>query len=69
MTMNQIPRRVALWKCGGGLGGLALAAMLDRDRAFAADSTVTTVARARGGVIDAQYAWRDIHSDITGDIP
>jgi hypothetical protein len=34
---QPISRRDFLWQSGGGLGGLALAAMLGQDRALAAD--------------------------------
>ena len=47
-------RRDALWKCGGGLGGLALASLLGRDALLAGDATAT-VARARGGVLEMMH--------------
>ena len=37
MASGPISRRDFLWQSGGGLGGLALAAMLGQDRALAAD--------------------------------
>src|SRR5437016_1216687 len=52
---DDITRREALWKCGGGLGGLALTSMLSGDNALAADATPTTLARARGGVLEVMH--------------
>src|SRR4051794_25250817 len=36
---GQPSRRELLWKLGGGLGGVALASMLDRDRLLAAETS------------------------------
>ena len=35
----SVTRRDFLWRCGGGLGGIALASMLGHDQALAADSS------------------------------
>ena len=42
-------RREFLWNSGGGLGGLALAAMLGRDRALAAPAKAAPAPRAKIG--------------------
>ena len=52
---SGVSRRDALWRFGGGLGGLALASMLDRDQALAADATAVTAARAHGGVLEVMH--------------
>jgi hypothetical protein len=41
-------RREWLWRTGGGLGGIALASLLDRDRLLAADSPAATPDRRPG---------------------
>jgi len=36
---NPVSRRDFLWRCGGGLGGIALASMLGREKVLATDAT------------------------------
>ena len=52
---DDITRRDALWKCGGGLGGVALASMLARDSGSDAIAAPTTLARANGGVLEVMH--------------
>lgn len=54
-SMSNINRRDALWACGGGLGGLALASMLARDGESRANAASETVARAHGGVLEVMH--------------
>ena len=56
-------RREFLWSSGGGLGGLALAAMLGRDRALAAPTTGAPAPRAKR-VVQFFMAGAASHIDL-----
>ena len=56
-------RRDLLWQSGGGLGGIALAALLGRDGAFADDATPH---RADGGLHHAPKAKRVVQLFMAG---
>ena len=51
----ELSRRDLLWRVGGGLGGVALASMLNRDGAIAVETSARTVVSARGGVLDVMH--------------
>ena len=55
LNSESLSRRDLLWQVGGGLGGVALAAMLGRDDASGAESSAKTVVSARGGVLDVMH--------------
>ena len=52
---DSFSRRDLLWQVGGGLGGVALAAMLGRDDLGGAEAPPKTVVSARGGVVDVMH--------------
>lgn len=55
---RMISRRDALWECGGGLGGVALASLLSGDRALGANATTSGSIGSRGALSELHYPQR-----------
>jgi hypothetical protein len=49
-SRNLLSRREFLWESGGGLGGIALAALLGQERLLAASSEATSKSGPRPGL-------------------